>query len=247
MAGNITEFIATGKGSDLLIEFATPIFIEDDEFAEIGLKSFSFYNSIPNVTSNVNNCLQISVPGTDYQTIHLPTGSYEINSIEKEIVEWIKVRFPKLKKVDEEFKLEANSALSKAQFIFLNDYGVNFDVPHSIAKTLGFNAQRKEKGEGKYLGDSIVNISNVTSILINCNISEPNYINNKFSQFIFNCTIDVSNGYRLSRELTNITYKRVNTNQISSLRVWFTDEHGHLLNLRKEQALVTLSLRKTKK
>ena len=247
MAQNITEIIVTGRGSDLLTEFETPIYVKDDEFAEIGLKSFSFYNSIPNITENVNNCLKIAVPGSDYQTVTLSTGSYEITSIEREIIEWIKIRHPQLKNVDQEFKLEANSALSKAQFIFLNDYGFSFDIHYSIAHTLGFSPNRKERGTGKYTGGSIVNISNVSSILINCSISQPNFINNKFAQFIFNCTINVGNGFRLTRELTNLTYKTVNTNQISSLRIWFTDEQGRLLNIRKEQALVTLSLRITKK
>ena len=136
---NITEIILTGSGADLLTEFETPILIKDDEYAEIGLKLFSFYDSIPNITKNVNNCLQIAVPGSTYQTVALSTGAYEITSTEREIVEWIKIKHPNLKKVDEEFKFEANSALLKAQFIFLNDYGFNFDVPCLIAKSLGFN------------------------------------------------------------------------------------------------------------
>ena len=247
MAQKITEIIVTGKGSDLLTQFETPIYIKDDEYAEIGMKSFSFYNSIPNITKDVNNCLQIAVPGSSYQNVALSTGAYEVSSIEREIIEWIKFKYPNLKDVDEQFKLEANSALLKAQFIFLNDYGFNFDVPNSIARTLGFNPKRKERGKGKYTGESIVKISNVSSILINCSISEPNFINNKFAQFIFNCTINVGNGFRLTRELTNITYKNVNTNQISSVRIWFTDERGHLLDIRNEQALVTLSLRISKK
>ena len=78
MAQNITEIIVTGKGSDLLTEFETPIYVKDDEYAEIGMKSFSFYNSIPNITKDVNNRLQIAVPGSSFQTLELSTGSYEI-------------------------------------------------------------------------------------------------------------------------------------------------------------------------
>ena len=97
---NITEIIVTGIGSDLLTEFETPIYVKDDEYAEIGLKSFSFYNSIPNITENVNNCLQIAVPGSGYKTVTLSTGAYKITSIEREMIEWIKIKNPNLKNVD---------------------------------------------------------------------------------------------------------------------------------------------------
>ena len=240
---SITEIILKGKGSTLETEFQTPIYIKEGEKAEIGLKSFSFYNSIPNITQTVNNCIQLAVPGSNWQTVSLETGSYELSSVSRELVEWIKLKFPNLKDVDENFKLEGNEATSKAEFTFKEDYGFNMDTPHSIAKVLGFGRTRKERGPGKYRGNSIVNITNISSILFNCNISEPNYINNMHTPFIFNCAIDVSNGYKFSRELSKITYKLVRPNQISSLRLWITDQEGCLVNLRNEQVTVTLSLR----
>ena len=246
MPACITEFILKGNGSTLQTEFAVPIYIKEEEIAEIGLKSFSFYNSIPNITQNENNCLQIAVPNHSWQTVNLPTGSYELSSIERELVEWIKVKFPTLKNVDENFKLEGNEALSKAEFTFLGDYGFKMDTPYSIAGLLGFDQKQQGRGPGKYRGNSIVNITQISTILFNCNISEPDYINNIHTPFLFNCTIDVANGYKLSRELSNITYKMVNTKQISSLRVWITDQEGRPINLRNEEVIVTLSLRITK-
>ena len=246
MAAHITEFILRGKGSTLQTEFLTPIYIKDEEIAEIGLKLFSFYNSIPNITENKNNCLQIAVPNHSWQTVSLQTGSYELASIERELVEWIKVRFPTLKNVEQNFSLEPNDALGKAEFTFLADYGFNMDTPYSIASVLGFDKKRKERGAGKYRGDTIANISQVSTILFNTNLSEMNYINGIHTPFLFNCTIDVANGYRLSRELSNITYKLVNTKQISTVRVWITDQEGRPINLRTEEVIVTLSLRITK-
>ena len=246
MSARITEFILKGNGSSIQTQFEVPIYIKEEEIAEIGLKSFSFYNSIPNITQNKNNCLRIAVPNHSWQTVSLSTGSYELTSIQRELVEWVKVTFPSLKNVDENFKLEGNEALSKAEFTFLADYGFSMDTPHSIAGLLGFDQKQQGRGPGKYRGNTIVNITQISTILFNCNISEPNYINNIHTPFLFNCTVDVASGYKLSRELSKITYKMVNTKQISSLRVWITDQEGRPINLRNEEVIVTLSLRITK-
>ena len=61
--------------------------------------------------------------------------------------------------------------------------------------------------------------------------------------FLYNCTVDVPAGYRLTRELTDISYKRLTTSQISHIRVWIVDQDGAPVNLRKDQLTVTLSLK----
>ena len=188
----------------------------------------------------------MSIPGRkSYDVIELDTGAYELSSIAKEIVEYIRQKYPKLKNVEENFILNGNEATSRAEFTFREDYGFDFDTPHSLAPLLGFSSDRKERGIGKYKGDRIVDISNVSSLLFNCNISEPNYINEIQTPFLFNCTIDVPSGFRLTRELSSVVYKRVNTNQISSVCVWVSDQAGRVVNLRNEVVLITLSLRLT--
>ena len=246
MQVRITEIILKGRGSTLQTEFSVPLYIKEGEIAEIGLKSFCFYNSIPNITQNVNNAIQLAVPGHSWQTVHLSTGSYELKMISRELVEWIKVHFPHLKNIEDNFQLQGNDATSKAEFTFLDDYGFNMDTPYSIGPVLGFDVKRKERGPGKYRGDTLVNISNISTILFNSNISVPNFVNDVHTPFIFNCTINVPNGYKLSRELSQITYKTVNVDQISSVRVWITDQAGRPIDLRNEEVIVTLSLRITK-
>ena len=60
--------------------------------------------------------------------------------------------------------------------------------------------------------------------------------------FLFNCNIDVPAGYQLTRELNNVTYKKLTTSQISHIRVWIVDQNGHPVNLRKDDFVVTLAL-----
>ena len=238
------EIIVRGKGSDISTDFYEPIDIPTDIFeAKIGLKSFATFNNIPNVVEGRNNRLKIKVPGHDFRVFTLDTGAYELKVIAKQMLEWIQVTYPTLEKVEENFKLIPNYATSKADFFIKGDYGVDFEVNASCYELLGFDLKDNFKGTGLYPGKRIVNITNVTQLIFNCNLTTSNYINGKEMPFIYNCGINVPAGYRLSRELTDIAYKNLNTLQITHIRIWIFDEHGAPVNLREDELTVTLSLK----
>ena len=139
--------------------------------------------------------------------------------------------------------MTGNNATSKAEFLFKDDYGIDFQVEHSMHDLLGFDQKDYFKGIGLHVGKRIVNITNVTQFIFNCNITSSNYINGKEMPFIYSCALDVPAGYRLTSELTVISYKRLNTSQISHIRIWIVDEHGAPVNLQKDDLTVTLSLK----
>ena len=150
---------------------------------------------------------------------------------------------PELEKVDEKFQLNGNNATSKAEFIFKDDYGIDFNIEDSMFDLLGFDKTDCFKGIGLHRGKRIVNITNVTQLISNCNCTRSNFINGNEMPFIYNCTLNVPAGYRLTRELTDISYKRLNTSQIGHIRIWIVDEHGAPVNLRKDDLTVTLTLK----
>ena len=243
------ELILKGDGSDISIDFYEPIVIPTEEYeAKLGLKSFSTYNNIPNIEDGKNNSLKIKVPDNkDYKVFNLDTGAYELSIINTQIVEWIKLTYPKLEKVEENFKLIGNEATSKAEFIFKGDYGVDFNVKSSMHELLGFDKDSKIEGSGRHVAKNIINIVQVTQLVFNCSLTESNYVNGQESPFLYNCGIDVPVGYRLFRELTDISYKNLTTSQISHIRLWIVDQDGAPVNLRKDTLTVTLSLRLTRK
>ena len=242
------ELILNGKGSDISVDFYEPIVIPTEEYeAKLGLKSFSTYNNIPNVEVGRNNSLKIKVPGHDYKVFTLDTGAYELSIISTKIVEWIKLTYPKLEKVEENFKLTGNEATSKAEFVFMGDYGVDFDVQSSMYDILGFDKDQKIVGTGRYVAKRIIDIVNVTQLVFNCSLTESNFVNGRESPFLYNCGINVPVGYRLFRELTDISYKSLTTSQISHIRLWIVDQKGALVNLRNDDLTVTLSLRLSRK
>ena len=239
------EIIVRGKGSDIGIDFYEPINIPANRDAKLGVKSFSTYNNVPNIVEGQNNQLKIKVPGHDYEEFAVATGAYELENITEQIMEWIAVKYPQLENVEENFRLVGNTATSKADFLFKADYGVDFDTEASMYDLLGFNKEDKFQGIGRYPGERIVNITNVTQLIFNCNITRANYINGKEMPFLYSCGINVPVGYRLDRELSDIAYKTLNTTQIAHIRIWIVDEHGAPVNLRDDSLTVTLSLKLT--
>ena len=242
------ELILNGNGSDISIDFYEPIVIPTEEFeAKLGLKSFSTYNNIPNIEEGANNSLKIKVPGHGYKVFSLDTGAYELGMIGSQIVEWIKLTYPKLDKVEDNFKLIGNEATSKAEFVLKDGYGVDFSVQSSMYELLGFDKDQKIEGAGRYVAKRIINIVNVTQLVFNCSLTESNFVNGQESPFLYNCGIDVPVGYRLFRELSDISYKSLTTSQISHIRLWIVDQDGAPVNLRKDKLTVTLSLRLNRK
>ena len=241
---NHIEIIVRGKGSDIQSDFYELIHIPyETHEAKVGIKNFATFNNIPNIVEGVNNRCKIKVPGHEYRVFKLDTGAYELKVVARHMVEWIQVTYPKLEKVEEKFKLSGNNATSKAEFLFKDDYGIDFDIEGSIFDLLGFDKKDVFRGIGLHVGKRIVNITNVTQLIFNCNITSSNYINGKEMPFIYSCALDVPAGYRLTRELTDISYKSLNTYQISHIRIWVVDEHGAPVNLRKDDLTVTLSLK----
>ena len=108
---------------------------------------------------------------------------------------------------------------------------------------LGFNKKDYFKGVGLHVGKRIVNITNVTQLIFNCNVTSSNYMNGKEMPFLYSCGINTPAGYKLYRELTDISYKSLTTSQISHIRVWILDEHASPVNLRDDELTVTLSLK----
>ena len=237
------EFILRGKGSDISCDFHESINIPTDIYeARLGLKNFTTYNNIPNVEFNRNDQLKIQVPGHEFELVTFDTGAYELSSIYIQLREWIEIKYPSLKNVEDNFQLLGNGATSKAEFIFKEAYGVDFNVKRSICELLGFKKSDKYVGRGRHSATYIPSIAKVVQLIFNCNITDSNYINGQEMPFLYNCGIDVPAGYRLSRELVDISYKKLTTSQISHIRIWIVDQNGLPVDLRGDDFIVTLSL-----
>ena len=246
---DIVEVVLHGTGSDISIDLPEPLMLPQEKYeAKLALKNFSTYNNIPNVTKNVNNKLKLKVPGAkDWEIAEFFTGAYEIKRLNTQLQEWIKTTHPDLPDVDLNFKLVGNEATARAEFIFKGDYHVSFDVEHSICKLLGWDKKSTFGGTGMHFAPHLVDIVRVTQMIFNCNIVVADYINNVRVPFIYNCGVNVPTGYKMARELTDLTYKSITTSRVSHIRVWIVDEHGAPVDLRNDKLAIALSLKLVKR
>ena len=245
-----SEDILSGYGSDISTHFPTPIKIDTERYdAKIGLKSFVTYNNIANIIDNVNNCIKVLTPDyEDYIICRIETGSYEIEQISVAIQRFINKKRPSLKKVEEAFRIEGNESTSKAEIVIAKaGYAVDFDCEASICKILGFDKHDKFENTGRYVARKIVDIISVTHLVVNTNVVESNYINEQLAPYLYACSLDSPPGYRIQREIANICYKKLITNQISFLRCWLTDQHSDVVDLRGDELLIVLSIKLTPK
>lgn len=183
------------------------------------------------------------IPGKPFNEYALSVGAYGLNSIYQHLVEYFETNHPGIQDVEDRFKLIGDEATSKSIIIIKKGIGIDFNVENSIHQLLGFTKQDVLLKEGRYISENTVNITDVTQLIFCCHIIESNYISDLQIPFLFNSTILVPPGYRMSRELAKITYKKLNSKQICTIKVWLIDENGNKINLRKEKLIVTISLK----
>lgn len=222
----ILEFTATD--SVLTANYFPPI--ELPTTYECGLVSLYTYNSIPNVDKS-NNLFHIG-----NEIIELPEGSYEID----DIANYIYTSLKKKTVTKPVVKIIANTNTLKTEIKATAP--VYFNKERTIGKLLGFS-EREIQPNVTAESDLTVNINTVNSIRVECNIITGSYMNNKPVHSIHEFSPDVSPGYKINEVPKNIIYLPVNGNTISSVIIKLVDQHGNLIDFRKEEITIRLHLR----
>ena len=234
-----------GKKSVLRAEFSPPIQLKDS--SEIALLSLVTWNSIPNVDSS--NCNFYYNDGKTDHVIKLPTGSYEIDSIQDYLRDYMKLTHSKNPLTDDEklilgnhpIILIGNRQTLKSEIVCR--YTVDFEQPNNIAKILGFDAKTIQpfvRTESKFP----VNILNVQVIKLHCNLSEGSFDNNSPVHTLHSFYPDVPPGYKIVEIPKSLIYYALNTRLISEIEIKITDQNQNLLNFRGESIFVRLHIRK---
>ncbi|WP_185964912.1 hypothetical protein, partial [Klebsiella pneumoniae] len=149
----------TGNSSVLHTRLFPALNLTKEREWEAALLDFTTYNSIPNITEKVNNKLHIykgKDENTNYtspEVIELPTGSYEIEDINKELQK-------KLGK--ENINIVANNNLLKVEIT--SKHYIDFTKDHSIGSMLGFPSTSDVLEPGKtHTGSRNVDIIKIST------------------------------------------------------------------------------------
>ena len=233
------QFIITGRQTKITSEFIPTLsFPSNGCYYEIAMTRLETYYSFANIRPE-NSHFRISIDkGKTWKLMCIPTGCYEIKAINKAIQRLIVEYGGKEKMIS--FLPNVNT-LKCILDISNENYQIDFTVDNCLRTVLGFNAKVYMKG--RYEGDRLVDILDINSILVHCDIVGASRLNGIEAPIIYNFFPNVAPGYKIVEIPRNLIYVPIIVEAISSLTCWLTDQDGNPLDLRGEQLTISLHAR----
>ena len=230
--------IISGKNSRLETTFNPPLVFPKSCPYEMALCRLETYYSFPNI-DDTNNKIKVSKDsGKNWITIAIPTGCYEIEAINNTIQRFIEESGGKADMII----LSPNPNTLKCILEIKTDgYEVNFNVDDSLRSVLGFNT--KTYTRGRHESEHLVNIMNVNSILVHCDIVGASRMNGLEAPIIYNFFPNVAPGEKIVSTPLHLIYLPLMLDIISYMTCWVTDQNGRELDLRGEELTLTFHIK----
>lgn len=213
--------------------------LQQEKLWEAALLDLTTYNSIPNITENVNNKLHYYEKKDDkgnYSTlkeINLPTGSYEIDDINEVIQNLVG---------KENITIKGNNNTMKTEVF--SKYFIDFNQDFSIGQLLGFSKNNAILTANKtYTGDKTVTILKVNTIDVTCNIIQGSYRNGENNHILHTFYPSVPPGFKIVERPHNLVYLPLNTSYISDIVLNILDQDGNLVDFREETITVRIHIK----
>jgi len=229
----------SGSTSTLRTVLFPAITLQKDKQWEVALLDFTTYNSIPNITENVNNKLHyfkekdMKNQYTQEGELSLLTGSYEIDDINKVLQSALG---------RDNIKLTANNNLLRS--VIKSNYYIDFTKDYSIGSVLGFPKSTPilEKNIIHTSPES-VNIIKVNAINLTCNIIKGAYRDGVNEHVLHTFYPTVPPGFKIVEKPHNLVYLPVNTSHISDIVLNVLDQDGNIVDFRGELISVRLHIK----
>ena len=229
--------IISGKQSRLKTTFNPPIVLPSRY--EMALCRLETYYSFPNIDAT-NNTVKVSKDaGESWITIKIPIGCYEIEAINNVIQRFIEKEAGG--KADMTNLSPNPNTLKCILEIKTNDYEVDFNVDNSLRSVLGFNANTYKRG--RHESENLVNIMNVNSILVHCDVVGASRVNGIEAPVIYNFFPNVAPGEKIVSNPLHLIHLPIMLDIISHMTCWVTDQNGRELDLRGEELTLTFHIK----
>ena len=158
--------------SHLIWNLNSPIFLPENQMAQVAVTSFNMPNSMYIIDAN-NNLLSITVGGVTYN-LTLSTGNYNSNELDTEIETQATAAFP----VGTVLTVTYNGTINKYTFkIQTGGVDVNFIINDTTTcyKEIGINRATSYSYNGTQLLPNQVDLGGVTNVFLKClNLSVRN-------------------------------------------------------------------------
>lgn len=240
------SFIFSSNSTDWITHFSPPFNLDPEKKYELALVNLETYNSVPNISSTNNTFVYSPSGGVTWKTISLPEGSYELTQINEEIQCQLKANgdWNSGREGSEAYNIAvgANRATLRA-YIEITGRNYKVDTGNStLARTLGFEPNILPTGF--HTGDRPVDISTLSSILVNCDLVSASYLDGNHQPVVYSFYPGVGPGYKVLETPSQLIYLPVSQRgNIQRIRIWLTDERGSQLNLRGEKLTIRMHLR----
>ena len=229
----------SGKKSRIQTSFSPPLIFPAECQYEMALCGLETYYSFPNIDKE-NNKVQISVDaGNKWLILELPTGCYEIDSIDEALKRFVIEKGGK----KDDLCLSANRSTLESILTLKEDIQVDFTGENgTLRKVLGFDAEKIVK-PGRHESEHIVNILRVNTIFVHCDIVKLSRKNGIASPIIYTFFPNVSPGWKIVNRPRNLIYLPLSLSVISQMTVWLTDQNDNALDTRGEELTITFHIK----
>lgn len=232
----------SGAKSVLSADFFPPINLSSDY--EIALTGLSTWYSVANVNEE-NNIFWYD----DDKRIILPPGAYELDDIQNYLNITLKNRH-KDSVLDENApkELQENPLLLTGNHQTLRSeiycrYKIDFQKERNIGSLLGFDNVKLDAFK-RYESQNLVNILQVESIRVLCNIVHNSFSNGVATHVLYEFFPDVSPGYKIVQSPSNLVYLPVYGRTIDNIEIRLCDQNNELIDFRGETSIILLHLRR---
>ena len=253
------RFIFTSKESEFTRHLKRPIILDKDSNYELGLLWFSCYNTIFNITDK-NNKFKIND-----QDKSITPGAYEVRNLSNELerygIELLantntskcilkRIKYvngdPTYIKIDNVIKPERLDVINPKQptHYYIKNSKLEFSSTSFFCNILGFDNSQFTNVEQEVTSINIINIIDLTSINICCNIIKGGYFDIEEENILYSFPINsVPFGYKILKEPFQVIYSSVNTDIIQDLKFYIIDDFFKPINFNGETITICVHLR----
>lgn len=217
-----------GNSSELSCDIFPPLEVEPA--SQLCLLSLYTSNSIPNIDPLCNAIGFNSTPDNHHK-VEIPTGTYELESLESSI----------RKQLPGSMRFVLKADINTLKCMMQSSAEIDFTIKNNISKLLGFDSKKYEP-RTVHVSRNIVNIMRVNSIKTECNLTTGSFINGVPDQTIHEFSPSVPPGYKISEVPLHPVYYPLVRSSISKVNIALKDQDDNLINLRGEPITIRLQI-----